>query len=131
MDTLLTPVKLHPQTTRVLDEIRAGADNPLADGKPGRSQELIARHIRPLLEATGMSALARVHYGWFLRELGRTWRAKNGRELAFHLELCIRKWINLGLEPNTVQFLVTEIHERLKAEAATEHPRPAPEPAAP
>jgi len=118
MDSFLNPVLLRPDTIASLDEIRTGAPNPLYAASPQAADELFRRYIKPLVQGTGMTDLSVLHYGWFLRELGRTWRAKNGRELAFHLELCIRKWINLGLEPNTVQFLVTEVHERIKAEAA-------------
>jgi hypothetical protein len=60
-----------------------------------------------------------MHYRWFLRELTRLWRTRTGRDLAFHLELCIRKWAGLGLEPRTLQFLICEAHERLKAQIAT------------
>jgi hypothetical protein len=55
-----------------------------------------------------------MHYRWYLRELARHWRSRKGRDLAFHLELCVRKWVNLGLEPRTLQFLICEAHQRLK-----------------
>jgi len=45
---------------------------------------------------------------------------RKDRDLAFHLELCIRKWVNLGLEPRTLQFLVCEAHQRLKGPAISE-----------
>ena len=56
---------------------------------------------------------------WQLRDLTRLWRTRTGRDLAFHLELCIRKWVGLGLEPRTLQFLVCESHERLKGQDST------------
>ena len=118
MDTLSSALKLNRDAIQALEEIRAGADNPLFGASPADAEALFKSDVMPLLEGAGMSGLQRMHYGWFLRELARLWHAKTGRDLAFHLELCIRKWINLGLEPNTVQFLVTEVHERIKAEAA-------------
>jgi len=118
METLTKPAELNRDTVQTLDEIRAGADNPLYGAGPDVAEELFGRHIRPLLDASGMSGLQVMHYGWFLRELARLWRTRTGRDLAFNLEMCIRKWLNLGLETNTVQFLVTEIHLRLKAAAA-------------
>jgi hypothetical protein len=56
-----------------------------------------------------------IHCRWFLRELARLWRTRQGRDLAFHIELCLRKWKGLGLEPRTLQFLVCEAFERLKS----------------
>ena len=67
-----------------------------------------------LVEGAGLPVLQEMHYRWFLRELARLWRMRQGRDLAFHLELCIRKWVGLGLEPRTLQFLVCESYERLK-----------------
>src|SRR5512143_616056 len=99
---------------RVLDEIRAGADNALYCAGPEMTEELFARHVVSLIEGAGLPVLQTMHYRWFLRELARLWRTRTGRDLAFHLELCIRKWVGLGLEPNTLQFLVCEAHERLK-----------------
>ncbi len=119
METLTKPAELNRDTVQTLDEIRAGADNPLFGAAPAAAEELFGRHIQPLLEGSGMPGLQVMHYGWFLRELARLWRKKTGRDLAFHLELCIRKWLNLGLESNTVQFLVCEAHQRLKAVAAS------------
>jgi len=104
-----------PDVEKVLEEIRAGAENALYGAEPEKSEELFAKHVVSLIEGAGLPLLQTMHYRWFLRELARLWRTRTGRDLAFHLELCIRKWVGLGLEPRTLQFLVTEAHERLKA----------------
>jgi hypothetical protein len=114
MESLMKPVTLSQDVAKVLDEIRAGAENALYCAKPDVSEELFAKHIVSLVEGAGLPVLQTMHYRWFLRELARLWRARTGRDLAFHLELCIRKWVGLGLEPRTLQFLVCEAHERLK-----------------
>jgi hypothetical protein len=103
----------------VLDEIRAGADNALYGAGPDVSEELFAKHVVSLIEGAGLPVLQTMHYRWFLREVARLWRTRTGRDLAFHLELCIRKWVGLGLEPRTLQFLVCEAYERLKAKDLT------------
>ena len=108
-----------PDVDRVLDEIRAGAENVLYGAGPEKSEELFAKHVVSLIEGAGLPVLQTMHYRWFLRELARLWRTRTGRDLAFHLELCIRKWVGLGLEPRTLQFLVTEAHERLKGKELT------------
>jgi hypothetical protein len=120
MESLLKPVTLTQDVVRVLDEIRAGANNALYCAKPDVSEELFAKHIVSLVEGAGLPVLQTMHYRWFLRELARLWRTRTGRDLAFHLELCIRKWVGLGLEPRTLQFLVTEAHERLKGQTKSE-----------
>jgi hypothetical protein len=99
----------------VLDEIRTGTENALYGASSAESEELFAKHVLSLVEGAGLPVLQVMHYRWFLRELARLWRTRQGRDLAFHLELCIRKWVSLGLEPRTLQFLVSEAHQRLKA----------------
>jgi hypothetical protein len=114
MESLLKPVTLSPETDRVLGEIRTGAENALYGAESVESEELFTKHIVSLIEGAGLPVLQTMHYRWFLRELARLWRMRQGRDLAFHLELCIRKWVGLGLEPRTLQFLVCESYERLK-----------------
>jgi hypothetical protein len=115
MESLLKPVTLSPDVVLVLEEIRAGAENALYGAAPAASEELFHRHVESLIEGAGLPVLQVIHYRWFLRELARLWRTRKGRDLAFHLELTIRKWLNLGLEPRTIQFLICEAHQRLKA----------------
>jgi hypothetical protein len=135
MESLQKPVALTQDVVRVLDEICSGADNALYGAGPDVSEELFAKHVASLVEGAGLPVLQTMHYRWYLRELARLWRTRTGRDLAFHLELCIRKWVGLGLEPRTLQFLVTEAHERLKAQSlATKtrnHEEDRPEPEAP
>jgi len=123
MESLMKPVALTQDVTRVLEEIRAGAENTLYCAEPGKSEALFAKHVASLIEGAGLPVLETMHYRWFLRELARLWRTRTGLDLAFHLELCIRKWVGLGLEPRTLQFLVCEAHDRLKA-ANLKRPRP-------
>jgi hypothetical protein len=119
MESLLKAVTLSPETDRVLGEIRAGAENALYGAESVESEKLFHKHVASLVEGAGLPVLQEMHYRWFLRELARLWRMRQGRDLAFHLELCIRKWVGLGLEPKTLQFLVCEAHDRLKAQNLT------------
>ena len=119
MESLLEPVELNRETTQALDEIRSGADYPLFGTASADAEEKIYRSVLPLIEGAGLPNLHVIHYRWFLRELARHWRTRKGRDLAFHLELCVRKWVSLGLEPRTLQFLICEAHQRLKASQAS------------
>jgi hypothetical protein len=115
MDSLLAPVELNRDTSRMLDEIRSGADNALYGASPADAEKKIQSCVLPLIEGAGLLNLQVVHYRWYLREMARLWRSRKGSDLAFHLEHCIRKWVGLGLEPRTLQFLACETYQRLKA----------------
>jgi hypothetical protein len=117
MEDLAKPVALNHEMVQALDQIRAGAENALYGAGPAQAEELFKKHLASLIQGSGMPVLQVMHYHWFLRELARLWRTRKGRDLAFRLELCIRKWVNLGLEPRTLQFLICEAHERLKGQS--------------
>ncbi len=123
MESLLKPMKLSPETNRVLEEIRKGAENALYGAAPAEADRLFHKHVESLITGAGLPTMQVIHYRWFLRELARLWRTREGRDLAFHLELCLRKWKGLGLEPRTLQFLICEAHSRLKAEIAGTVPK--------
>ena len=107
------PLKLNEETAKVLDEAR----NRLAPVKA--TEEQFEGRLKAILAGSGLPRIYVIQYGWFITELGRIFRTRSGRELAFHLELCIRKWLNLGLESRTVQFLVCEAHYIVKATRLT------------
>jgi hypothetical protein len=118
MESLLQPIELNKDTAAVIDEIRSGAANPLCGAGPDKADAHFAERINPILEDTGMPRILVTQYGWFLRELTKLWRTRTGRDLAFHLELCVRKWLNLGLETRTIQFLICEVFLSLKGQGA-------------
>jgi hypothetical protein len=120
MEDLMKPVALNQEMVQTLDQIRAGAENALYGADPALAAELFKKHLASLIQGSGMPVLQVMHYQWFLRELARLWRTRKGRDLAFHLELIIRKWVSLGLEPRTLQFLICAAHERLKGKANSE-----------
>ena len=119
MESLSKPMKLSPEVNRVLEEIRKGAENALYCAEPAAADKLFHEHVESLIEGAGLTSMQVIHYRWFLREIARLWRTRQGRDLAFHIELSLRKWRGLGLEPRTLQFLVCECHERLKAQSLT------------
>jgi hypothetical protein len=119
MEDLAKPVALNHEMVETLDQIRDGAENALYGAGPVQTEELFKKHLAPMVVGSGMPVLQVMHYQWFLRELARLWRTRKGRDLAFHLELTIRKWVNLGLEPRTIQFLICEAHQRLKGQNLT------------
>jgi len=119
MENLFKPMKLSPDMNRVLEDIRNGAQNALYGTAAPESEELFRKHVESLITGAGLPTMQVIHYRWFLREVARLWRTRQGRDLAFHLELCLRKWKSLGLESHSIQFLLCEAHSRLKARSAT------------
>ena len=117
MEDFMKPVALNQEMVQTLDQIHAGAENALYGASPAQAEELFKKHLASLIQGSGMPVLQVMHYQWFLRELARLWRTRKGRDLAFHLELIIRKWVSLGLEPRTLQFLICEAHQRLKGKS--------------
>jgi hypothetical protein len=115
MEGLLKPMKLNADAVRVLEEVRNGAENALYGAAPAEADELFHKHVESLITGAGLPNIQVIHYRWFLREMARLWRTREGWDLAFHLKLCLRKWKGLGLEPRMLQFLLCEAHTRLKA----------------
>ncbi len=119
METYARPLKLTRETVRVLDEIRNSEEPyPVFGEDPALVEADLARFTQLLLEGAGLARITVMQYLWYVRELARVFRTRTGRELAFQLELVMRKWRAFGLEPNTMQFIFREIHCRLKARTA-------------
>ena len=79
MESLMKPVTLSQDVSKVLDEIRAGAENALYGAGPDVSEELFAKHVVSLVEGAGLPVLQTMHYRWYLRELTRLWRTRRPR----------------------------------------------------
>ena len=70
--------------------------------------------VEPLLAGAALPMVVMNQYRWFLQEMARQLRTRSGGELAFHAELILRKWQTLGLEPNTMQLLLSEVWQRVR-----------------
>uniref|UniRef100_A0A7C4CA46 Uncharacterized protein n=1 Tax=candidate division WOR-3 bacterium TaxID=2052148 RepID=A0A7C4CA46_UNCW3 len=114
MDHITRPLRPGRAFLAALDRIRAGALNPRL-GKPAQTLRAELETLAaPLLARAGLSTLTTLHYRWFLREISRLWSTQTGPDLAFHLELAVRKWTGLGLDPAILQALVCTISRRRK-----------------
>lgn len=119
MNQPLRQTRLSRDFISALDRIRGAEENPLLGLPPDSAETLVRRLILPLLQQAGLPRLTILHYSWFLRELARLWRTLPGPDLAFHLELAVRKWTGYGLEPSTLQLLICEILNRLPSALQT------------
>jgi len=115
MEMLSKPVRLTPQMARVLDLMRTSPDPYPTYNQPAQeADERVLAVARSLLTDSGLSWNSVIHYTWYAREVAKLFRTRSGRDLAFHLELIMRKWQNFGLSPNILQILACEVHNALK-----------------
>ena len=120
MKSVTTPLRLNPEMEKVLNDIRAAEKPGLLYGRTAAEAEKEVRGIgMPVLEDANLSQVVIMQYSWFLRELARVFRTRTGHDLAWHIETVMRKWLGYGLEPNTMQYLVSEIHLKMKAAGTT------------
>lgn len=118
MEDFGKPLNLNPETTFVLGEIRAAKPHALYGSTSAAAEERLGRVILPIVETAGLLPVQVLQYRWFLRELARVWRTRTGSDLAFYLELCLRKWAGNGLSLRSLEILVRQVHQSLKVEAA-------------
>ena len=64
-------------------------------------------------------------YRRYVTEMLKAFRTETGEPLAAALEICVRKWTNLGLEPELLQQLLLDCHRKFHA---TGHQLPRPKP---
>ncbi len=120
MEDYARPLKLNRDLSRVLGQMRSGKTPAVLFGQePDLCDQALRKITDPMLEGAGLMKVKLDQYRWFVRELSKLFRTKSGFELAFHIELCMRKWLNFGLEINTMQFLICEIDRQLKELAGT------------
>jgi len=118
---LTRPLNLNPETQELLAAIRAATEPVAVYGRPADEVEQKVRQIGlPLLEDANLARVTIMQYSWFLREVGRLFRTRTGNDLAWHIETVMRKWLDYGLVPNIMQYLVGEVYLKLKAASAGE-----------
>ena len=120
MSTKFTPLSLNPETELALNDIRTSEQPGRLFGRTQAEAEAEVRKVgMPMLEDAGLQKVVIMQYSWYLRELARVFRTRTGNDLAWHIETVMRKWLGYGLEPNTMQLLACEIHQRMKAAAVS------------
>ena len=104
------PIPLKPKTRALLKEIRRSTE-PTAvyalDPKP--AEELLKSITEPMIGGAALPRVTLQQMRWYVRDLSGVFRTRHGYALAFQLELMLRKWAALGIEPNTMQYLLCEI----------------------
>jgi hypothetical protein len=99
---------------RVLDRIRAGTDRlDLDDVGAWDEDERVRKLGLPVACQYGCTRVELVHCGWFLREMSKLMRRKDGPELELALELLVTKWVRRGLDRSLLQELICHCYTEL------------------
>jgi hypothetical protein len=110
------PLESSPEFRRVLERLRSEPERPLADDLGAAEfDRYLLRICRPVLNDAGLGLMVYTQCQWFLRELARLLRKRIGPDLAFELDLLVRKWSRHGLDAGLVQALVCRSYEQLTA----------------
>jgi hypothetical protein len=118
-----TPIPLKPETRAVLKEIQRSTEPTAAYAlDPGPAEDLLKSITEPMIGGAALPQVTLQQMRWYVRDLSGVFRTRYGYALAFQLGLMLRKWAALGLEPNTMQYLLCEICRQLELE-----PKPEPD----
>ena len=110
----MNTLELEAETRRLLDRIRAGADTlMLEDVDSDLAEQAVQELAKPLLEKVRLSRMQQDQHRWFLRELTGLLRTRIGWDLAFELELLLRKWVGYGLAFGLLQALIRQCYSGL------------------
>jgi len=119
-------LNLTAQTDAILAFIRR-TDFPLS--VYGRSAARVWPMVREQVDQRISRFGVPVHevniYRRYVTEILKAFRTETGEPLAAALEICLRKWTNLGLKPELLQQLLIDSHRKFHA---TGHQMPKPKP---
>ena len=98
----------------VLDRIRAGTDLLYLDDVCAWDEDERVRKLGlPVACQQGCTRVELVYCGWFLREMSRRFRRKEGDDLASELVILVDKWVRRGLDRSLLQELVCHCYTAL------------------
>ena len=115
-EVTLSPKKagLSKSARDLLSRVRASPSPERVFGLEPAAADAMARGvIDPLVEGAALPLPRLNQYRWYVTELCRLMRTKSGPDLAFCMELLLKKWLGFGLEANTAVFLAGELFDRL------------------
>jgi len=110
----MTSITLSPEMQALLDRIRHHHE-PLNidDLDPDLLQQAVEAVGKVCLADRPMPRIERNAATWFMAELAKTLRQYVGWDLAFELELLVRKWTGYGLPAGLSQELICACYSKL------------------
>jgi hypothetical protein len=112
----MRPLLLTPQTDAVLSFIRR-TEFPLSvyGRSAGRVEPMVRGRVSKRISRFGVPVHEVNIYRRYVTEMLKAFRKETGEPLAAALELCVRKWANLGLAPELLQQLLCDCHQKFHA----------------
>jgi len=108
-------LELNSTGLKTTDEIR---HCPKPCSLHGAGRDTVARLLWLVIDAIVIqqhnTRMLRNPYRWFTQELGECLRTRTGSDLSFHLELTMRRWVDLGLDWDFMQTLLAAVWERFR-----------------
>lgn len=112
-------VKMLPVGTETLKEIRESVEPHKLYGRDAAACEtVVAAVLDPVMAGAPVSVGTKYQFRWYMAELVRLFRTRNGYELALHVEMVVQKWHTFGLDDEMMQWLVRQVWQRVKSEPA-------------
>jgi hypothetical protein len=110
----MRPIELEAETRNVLAFIRR-TEFPLSvyGRSAGRVWPMVRGQVSKRISSFGVPVHEVNMYKRYVTELLKAFRTATGEPLAAALELCVRKWSNLGLAPELLQQLLCDCHQKL------------------
>jgi hypothetical protein len=107
----------------LLSRVRVAVSPEVIFGlEPKLAAATVQSVVGPMIEGAGLPVALLQEYRWYVAELCRLMRTVSGPDLAYCMERAIKKWLALGLEPNTVVYLAEALFDRLAGKPDSENP---------
>jgi len=112
----MRPIELTAETRNVLAFI-CRTEFPLSvyGRSAGRVWPMVRDQVSKRISSFGVPVHEVNMYKRYVTELLKAFRTETGERLAAALELCLRKWSNLGLAPELLEQLLCDCHQKFHA----------------
>jgi hypothetical protein len=111
----MTELILEPATRQTLEKIRHTKGLlPIYDLPDDLAEQAVWEAGRELMDEVGLPPVTYAQCRWLLREMAKLFRTRTGWDLAFELEVFVRKWAGFQMNSALVQGLVRHCYGRMK-----------------
>jgi hypothetical protein len=106
---------LEPATRQTLEKIRHTKGLlPIYDLPSDLAEQAVWEAGREILDEVGLPVVTYNQCRWLLRELAKLFRTRAGWDLAFEIEVFVRKWAGFQMNSALVQGLVRHCYGRMR-----------------
>ena len=117
----MRPLPLTAETQAILTRIRTyGWTLAVYGSSQAAAWRLVKVRVRSRIMDAGVSVIEINMYRRYAHELVKAFRTETGEQLIHAVELAIRKWVNLGLESELLQGLLSDCFLRFEQHGYTQ-----------